>query len=231
MAPQPTIPAAATPCTTVDTSGGEARVERGLIGARRALRGRLVWVPIAIATTMTLILPVNASGAAAGGSTAAPLTATPSPVGGAAPTSGPTTVVIVGDSLAFTLAYNGLTPAMKRQIALQGAARIGCGLLTGTLLEGNREGDSQDQCGDWPQQFAAAVMTYHPAISLLLIGGWEVTDRKIDGRIYRVGTHQLEALFRDRLEVALRILTAGGARLVMLTTPCLLPAARPSCPG
>ena len=67
-------------------------------------------------------------------------------------------------------------------------------------------------------------MTYHPTISLLLIGGWEVTDRKIDGRIYRVGTPKLEALFRDRLELALRILTAGGARLVMLTTPCLLPA-------
>jgi hypothetical protein len=174
---------------------------------------------VGIVTLVALALPMHASGAGAAATST-------SPDGGVAPTSGPTTVVIVGDSLAFTLAYNGLTPEMKRQIALQGAARIGCGLLTGTLLEGDREGDSQDQCGDWPQQFAAAVMTYHPNITLLLIGGWEVTDRRIGDRIYRVGTPKLEALLRDRLDLALRILTAGGARLVMLTTPCLSPAKR-----
>ena len=79
---------------------------------------------------------------------------------------------------------------------------------------------------DWPKKYAAGVKDAKPEVAILLLGAWEVIDRTIDGHDYRVGTPALEALLRDRLDQAKQILTAGGARLVLLTTPCFSPVER-----
>jgi hypothetical protein len=103
---------------------------------------------------------------------------------------------------------------------------VGCGLLTGTPISGDTPGQSQEECHDWPQQYAKGVRAYNPQVSLLLIGGWEVFDREIDGTTVRVGTPAMEAVLRTALERARRILTARGGRLALLTTPCFSPTTR-----
>ena len=89
-----------------------------------------------------------------------------------------------------------------------------------------RAGESQQECHDWPAQYRKGVQAYKPQVSLLLIGGWEVFDRELHGRTLRVGTAPMEAELRTKLDEAKRILTADGARLVILTTPCFSPTTR-----
>jgi len=203
-------------------------VERPIREQRlRWVRGRNLWIPVASATTAVAVLALSASGASA--RTRSDLEAIQSAAARAAdqhPARGATKVLVAGDSVAFTLTFGGLPRSMRREITLPGVVRLGCGLLTGTLLEGNRRGESQEKCSNWPSEYAAGVRKNRPDLALLLIGAWEVIDHSIDGRVYRVGTPAMEALLRNRLDVARRTLTAEGARLVMLTTPCFSPVQR-----
>ena len=203
-------------------------VERPIREQRSSwVRGRVLWIPIASATTAVMLLALTSSGAAARPRT--DLEAVKAAFAQAArpkPNAGATTVLVAGDSVAFTLGFAGPPKSLQSELALPGVARLGCGLLGGTLLEGDREGDSQEMCADWPQRYAAGVKDAKPDVALLLLGAWEVIDRTIDGRDYRVGTPALETLLRDRLDQAKKILTARGAPLVLLTTPCFSPVER-----
>ena len=120
-------------------------VERPIREQRPAwVRGRARWIPIASATTAVMLLALvvlrrrRASGtdldAAQGRGRAG---------GDAGLDPDAVTVLVAGDSVAFTLAFAGPPGQLRHKLALPGVQRLGCGLLGGTLLEGDRRGDSQ----------------------------------------------------------------------------------------
>ncbi len=191
------------------------------------VRGRALWVPIASATTAVMLVALTVTGAASRPrpDLASIVSEFTRRLNAKAP-KGATKVVLAGDSVAVTLGFDAVPPSMRPQIFLTGVARVGCGLLTGSPLDGNRTGEPQDHCGTWPQEYADGIRRRRPDLAVLLLGGWEIFDRTIDGRTYRVGTPEMEALLRDRLDLARTTLTARGARLVMLTTPCFSPPTR-----
>jgi peptidoglycan/LPS O-acetylase OafA/YrhL len=202
-------------------------VERPIREQRfRLVRGRVRWVPIASAVTAGVLVLLTASGAAARPRPDLSAVEQFTRILNAPPPPGATRVLVAGDSIAVTLGFDAVRPSQRKQIWLKGVARVGCGLLTGTPLSGGVTGQSQDECRDWPAQYRKGVKAYDPQVSMLLIGGWEVFDRKLHGQILRVGTAPMEAELRTKLDEAKRILTADGARFVLLTTPCFSPTTR-----
>jgi len=203
-------------------------VERPIREQRvRWVRHRVTWIPVTCAVTAGVLVLLTTSGAAARPRPElTPIQAFEKLVNAPPPPSA-TRVMIAGDSIAVTLGYDGVPPAMRKDVWLRGTARVGCGLLTGTLLfAGDVRGDSQASCADWPQEWSAGVRRYSPQVALVLVGGWEVFDREVDGRVLRVGTAPMEAKLRAALDTARRVLTAHGARMVLLTTPCFSPTDR-----
>jgi peptidoglycan/LPS O-acetylase OafA/YrhL len=190
------------------------------------VRGRALWIPITSAVTAVALLLLTASGAAARPRPDLSTVEQFTRILNAPPPPGSTHVVLAGDSVAVTLGFDAVRPSQRDDIWLRGVARVGCGLLTGTPISGDTRGQSQEECHDWPQEYAKGVRAYHPDLSLLLIGGWEVFDREIDGKILRVGTAPMESELRKALDRARKVLTANGARLVILTTPCFSPTTR-----
>jgi len=190
------------------------------------VRGRALWIPITSAVTAGVLLLLTASGAAARPRPNLSAVEQFTRILNAPPPPGSTRVVLAGDSIAVTLGFDAIPPSQRKDIWLRGVARVGCGLLTGTPVSGDTPGESQEECHDWPKKYAEGVKAYRPDLSLLLIGGWEVFDREIDGTTVRVGTPAMEKVLRKALDKAKRILTADGARLAILTTPCFSPTTR-----
>ena len=72
----------------------------------------------------------------------------------APPPPGATRVLLAGDSIAVTLGFDAVRPSQRKDIWLRGVARVGCGLLTGTPVSGDTRGESQEECHDWPDEYA-----------------------------------------------------------------------------
>jgi peptidoglycan/LPS O-acetylase OafA/YrhL len=199
-------------------------VERPIREQRfRWIRGRALWIPVTSAVTAVALLLLTASGAAAKPRPDLSVVEQFTRILNAPPPPGATRVLIAGDSIAVTLGFDAVPPSQRKDIWLKGVARVGCGLLTGTPVSGDIRGQSQEECHDWPEQYRKGVAAYKPQVSLLLVGGWEVFDRDLNGQTLKVGTAPMEAALRKKLDEAKRILTAGGSRLVILTTPCFSP--------
>lgn len=194
------------------------------------VRGRLLWVPVA-ATVVAVCRFVGTSGLAL---QRAPGSDTVDPVAlhrreyaksVAFRPPGATRVLVVGDSVAFTLAFWGIPAQYSRTVWMRGAAIIGCGLARGTVISKDGPHPPNDTCERWPRDYAQAVRERDPDVAVLLIGAWEVYDREIDGRTIRLGTPAMERYLRGELDTARVILTAQGASLALFDLH------RQICPG
>ena len=188
------------------------------------VRDRIMWVPITVVVASAALLGLTATGAAA--RPRPNIFAELSRIYNAPPRPGATRVLIAGDSIAFTLATPTMDPRDEKLVWRRNVTIIGCGLVTGVPVSHGATGTTQDDCAKWRGQYAAGVKQYRPDVVALLLGGWELFDRTVDGRFLRVGTPEMETYLRGQLDQARAILTKDGAPLALLTTPCFSVAER-----
>ncbi|MDQ1484183.1 MAG: hypothetical protein QOF35_2259 [Actinomycetota bacterium] len=131
--------------------------------------------------------------------------------------SGPTRLLVLGDSVAETL-FKGM-PHYPR-VAVSNHAVLGCGLLQQSPYRYAGEiAEVPTECAGWPENWSADVRRNDPDVVALLVGRWEVMDRVIDGSWQSVGDPALDRQVLSNLERILPMLTAKGARLALLTPP------------
>lgn len=188
------------------------------------VRNRIAWVPITVVLASLALLGLTATGAAA--RPRPNVFAELSRILNAPPLPGATRVLVAGDSIAFTLVNPAMDPRDDKLVWKRGVTIIGCGLVTGVPVSHGVAGNPQDDCAKWMGQYAAGVKQYRPEVAVLLLGGWELFDRTVDGKFLRVGTPEMETYLRGQLDQARAILTQDGAPLVLLTTPCFSVAQR-----
>lgn len=132
-------------------------------------------------------------------------------------TSGPLDVVVLGDSVAFSLAWHA--PADALGLTVYGEHVLGCGITDLPLaLPGGGVLDRPHCRGfveSWPQQ-----LREQPDAALLVTGAWEVYDLHASEEVLRLGTPQHDAVLRERWRLALDIATAGGRAAVVTDVPC-----------
>ncbi len=131
-----------------------------------------------------------------------------------------TRVLVAGDSVAFTLAFWGLSDAQSDTVWLGTSAILGCGIARGVLVSNGVRRPQPAACARWPEHYAAQVASHDPDVAVLLVGAWDVYDRVVDGRTVAFGSARMERLLRHDLDDARRVLTRDGAHLLLLTTPC-----------
>jgi hypothetical protein len=129
-------------------------------------------------------------------------------------------VLIVGDSLALTVAVGMAKYASAYNIDLGGRSHTGCGVATAVpLLDHGVVGDPFGNCPTWPTWWADDVAELHPQVVGLVTGFWEVVDRRYQGRVQHLGDPAFDAYEAAQLEHAVTILSAGGARVALFTSP------------
>ncbi len=152
------------------------------------------------------------------GAVAPPLEAT-SPFGPGAPQQGKTSVLIVGDSVGFSLA-DSFPGATYPTYQVQSSTELGCGLAVQYLVFGSHRGTPNSACETQFDRWGTAVAKARPRVVVLSLGAWEVFDHVVDGKVLPATGPQYAAYLRSRLDAAGDLLTAGGAHLLIPDVPC-----------
>jgi len=132
------------------------------------------------------------------------------------------TVLVVGDSVAYALAEDGLIPQANDGSGLRvvDRASIGCTLMRD--VDDPVDEVIRNCSPDWP----ADVADVDPDVAMLLLGGFAgVVPAPVDGEDVWPCEPAFDARWRERLSDAVRVLGAGGATVVLVTAPTTAMAA------
>lgn len=163
-------------------------------------------------------LPAASSGVVVpgGDASAQPASAVAATAGARAPAS----VVLLGDSVAWTLGRGLITAERPYGVVVHDDAVIGCGVATGTEVRSIGVTSAvPGRCLAWEQAWQAAIDRDRPAVSMILLGRWELLDRVVDGTWQHLGMASFDSYVTARLERAIAIAGSGGARVVLCTVP------------
>jgi len=129
-------------------------------------------------------------------------------------------VVVVGDSVAMTLAEGLRAAGTPRGIAVHNHGFLGCGISHGgRVWYFGRPEPIAPECARWPERWGAAVDEFDPDVAVVLVGATDAYDREIDGRWLGFGSPELDALLLGELRAAVDVLAARGASVALLTVP------------
>jgi peptidoglycan/LPS O-acetylase OafA/YrhL len=126
-------------------------------------------------------------------------------------------IAFYGDSVSWTLAkYLPRGP----DIGLINRAIQGCGIARlPDLLQQGSGGTNYPGCTTWDATWKISVTNDDPDVAVILLDRWELMDRRIDGAYHHVGEPIYDAYLTSELDLALRIVTANGAHVALLTAP------------
>jgi len=134
-------------------------------------------------------------------------------------------VMVVGDSVAFKLAY-GATGPVTPKVTVIGTGQLGCGLVpySGNTITADLVWDgSAGSCSGMRQAWDYGL-AQKPDLVLFEVGAWEVYNRVIQGADHKVFTADYEHVIDQRLQLYLDYFTSRTrAPVAMLDVPCMRP--------
>jgi peptidoglycan/LPS O-acetylase OafA/YrhL len=198
-------------------------------GALRGWRGRIA-VPAGFATVgvVVLVATVGATAATPLASVRAgqKLAAAPAPAA-AEPDSvasrsvvatGPSRIVVVGDSVPYTLLPGIRAVAADRGVTVDTALVAGCGVVGGIAAYADgrvppHATECEQRVGDYEQ---STLDRTRPDV-VVWMSTWETYDRVVGGERIRFGSRAWDDMMLAKIDQAAARLTAGGAHLVITT--------------
>jgi len=132
----------------------------------------------------------------------------------------PKSVLVVGDSLAFTLGVPWLANEERYGIQLTDGALLGCAFTTqGELdVDGTWEAQS-DGCPTATEQWAAEASATRAKAVVVELGYRDTLDWKIHGKVVHIGEPGFDASVEKQIERFVQTMGAGGRKIVFLSIP------------
>lgn len=160
---------------------------------------------------------------AAGAASVAPSSSTTAPPPVTAPVL-PRRVVVVGDSMAHSLAIN-LPDGIEQTFAIEDGSVEGCSVYDDGDVRSQRRGFSRSfaNCEGWADRWVDAAVDSQSNLALVVIGAWDVFDVEVDGQLVAFGTPQGDARFVDGLTRGIDALVAHGVHVALLEIACMRP--------
>jgi hypothetical protein len=132
----------------------------------------------------------------------------------------PKRVLLVGDSLSFTLGVPWLHDEERYGIQLADAGILGCAFTTeGELnVAGTWEGQSAG-CPNALERWAADKEAMHADAVVVELGYRDQFDWKINGSVVHLGQPGFDAYLQHQINRLVDVLGAGGTKVVLLSIP------------
>jgi peptidoglycan/LPS O-acetylase OafA/YrhL len=132
----------------------------------------------------------------------------------------PKRVLLIGDSLAFTLGMPWLENEERYGIQLTDAAILGCAFTTEGELDvaGTWEGQSTG-CPDELEEWASEERTLHAQEVVVELGYRDQFDWQIDGKIVHLGQPSFDAYVENQIDRLVDTLGANGTKILFLSVP------------
>ena len=143
-----------------------------------------------------------------------------------APTTPPTRVLLVGDSMAQTLG-NGIEgpTALRYGLNVDNMGTPNCSLAVGVFqIQDNPPQEPSTPCQQsplnpgWLTDWSSEVRQFQPQVSVFL-GRLDIVNREFDGKWEHIGDPSYDAYLEFQMTTAIEVLSAGGGKVVFLTTP------------
>ncbi len=138
---------------------------------------------------------------------------------------GQTTVLVLGDSQAYSLFYGG--EVVGDDVALGLHSRVGCGIGPGlAVTEGGIpvvQDLEREPCRNANDRLYDAVDRFEPDILLVHEGAWDVLDRRLGDEDVVFGTARWDEAVRANLAEFLERLAGSDRRVYLLAVPCYPP--------
>lgn len=197
-------------------------------GALRGWRGRIA-VPTGFATAAVVMVVATVGATAATplervqAGQKLPNRPAPTAPGQAASSPGradpaqPDRILLVGDSVPYTL-LPGLQPiGAERGVAVDTALVAGCGIVGGvaTYYDG-RVPPHAPGCEKLVDDYERTALDRVRPDVVIWMSTWETNDRIVNGERIRFGNEAWDEMMLDKIDQAARRLTSGGAHLVIL---------------
>ena len=132
----------------------------------------------------------------------------------------PKHVLVVGDSLAFTLGVPWMGNEERYGIQLTDGALLGCAFTTRGELDVDGTWESQSVgCPTAAEQWAAEARETNAQAVVVELGYRDTLDWKIDGKVVHIGQAAFDANVEQQIERFVQIMGAGGRKIVFLTIP------------
>jgi len=127
-------------------------------------------------------------------------------------------VLLLGDSVAASLAEDLQFAAALRGIELSSATRPGCGMIRGTpALSDGSEVPWGGDCSDQTLGYLDAAVRDHTPNTVLWLSTWETANRIIDGTLFKFGNRATDEALLAKFEESREHLTQYGAHLMLIT--------------
>ncbi len=191
-------------------------------GAHRRLAARLLPAhPGRLTVGATVALMVFLGGSVLVTTRNAPVVAE-SVTAGAVPVAaaGDVKTLVVGDSVAFGLAY--APKGTMKGVAVFNGGIVGCGVFHSAPVPilparaGQKVFDCSPRLDDWKADLAK----FQPDMTILLPGSYEVFDQQDGDTHYAFGSAEYAKYVQDQLYLDFVTLTPGKKKMIFLTTPC-----------
>ena len=135
----------------------------------------------------------------------------------------PINMFLVGDSTAWSAALAVQAYQSQFRVNLFDGSRVGCGIAPGVGAgDGDQAPVKYGECWDWATRWQQTVAVQHPTVSLMVLGHWEVVNRKVNGHVMHIGQPVYDQLLTTELERAVNVLGSAGGKVELATAPCYL---------
>jgi peptidoglycan/LPS O-acetylase OafA/YrhL/lysophospholipase L1-like esterase len=133
-------------------------------------------------------------------------------------------LLIVGDSVAITL-DNGVRTVIDPKVSVVGGSELGCALLLSpkAMTFDGRWSENGTECPDHDDYWSKLVEAQNPDVVILLVGAWDLYTRDWGNGPVAPGDSEFDQNYSEAIDATLRVLSAKGAEVIVLTTPCFEP--------
>jgi peptidoglycan/LPS O-acetylase OafA/YrhL len=140
----------------------------------------------------------------------------------------PKRVLLVGDSIAFTLGVGLMEDEQRYGVEVANAAILGCAFNTRGELNSRGKWEAQYAgCPTALQQWRRDERAFRAQAVVVELGYRDEFDWRWSGRLQHIGQSGYDALLRHRIERYVQVLGGGGVPVLFLSVPWADPAALP----
>ena len=140
----------------------------------------------------------------------------------------PKRVLMVGDSLAFTLGVPWLTNEERYGVQLENAAVLGCAFTTQGELDVDGTWEAQSTgCATAPEDWAKEASAMNAQMVVVELGYRDQLNWKINGHVVHLGQPAFDAYVQNQINRFVTLMAADGRKVLFLSIPYTSPPNEP----
>jgi peptidoglycan/LPS O-acetylase OafA/YrhL len=140
----------------------------------------------------------------------------------------PRKVLLVGDSLAFTLGLGMLADEQRYGVELADAGILGCAFTTQGELDVSGVWQAQSAgCPNALQTWAQEEQALHAQAVIVELGYRDQFNWRVNGHVMHLGQAAFDAYVQRQIDQYVKVLGRGGTHILFLSVPWSTPPAQP----